>query len=170
MDFSKLGQGHRIAAGAGALLFIDLFLTWYSLNLSGAQDAQADSLGLDTGFSAWQAFDFNDILLAAVAIVAIGAAVQSAGLLTLPVRLSSILAPGAGLLLIWMLYRLINQPGPNNQVNNDFGAYIGFVLLALVAWGAFQAQNEPESVGPAAASSTPPPSAPPPAPPAPPAV
>jgi hypothetical protein len=150
LDFSKLGQGHRIAAGAGALLFIDLFLNWYSLNVSDVQEAQAKAAGVELpnfAVSGWTAFDFTDILLALVAVLAVAAALQSLGLLTLPVRLSSILLPAAGLMTLWLLYRLFQQPGPNDQVNNEYGAYIGFVLTALVAYGAMSAQSEPESVG-----------------------
>lgn len=167
MDFSRLGQGHRIAAGAGVLLLIDLWLSWYSISDDFLRSVGGSSIAVDTSASAWQAFDLTDILLAITALVAIAAAVQSLGLLRLPVRLSSVLVPLAGIMAVWVLYRLINQPEDNDLLNNEFGAYLGFLLTAAVAYGAYRAQAEPESVGPAAtaapaapAATTPPPAAP----------
>jgi hypothetical protein len=149
MDFSKLGQGHRIAAGAGLLLLIDLWLNWYKANAPDEILDRAESFGVDTAISAWQAFDLTDILLAIVALVAIAAAVQSLGLLRLPMRLSSVLLPAAGVMTLWVLYRILNQPGDNDFINVSYGAYLGLVLTGAVAYGAMKAQSEPEAVGPA---------------------
>lgn len=136
MDISKLGPGQRIAAGAAVLLFIDLFLSWYS----------AGAFGVSISADAWQVFSWTDLLLTLTVIVALGMAAQAIGLLSLPVRLSSVLLPLAGVMTLIVLYRLFNQPGPNKLVSNEFGAYLGFVLTALVAYGAFRAQGEQESV------------------------
>jgi hypothetical protein len=138
MDVNKLGPGQRIAAGVGVLLFIDLFLTWYSAN-TDLFDASA---------SAWDVFSFTDLLCALTAIVAVGVALQAMGVFTLPVKLSQILLPLAALTTLIVLYRLINQPGDNDAVNNDFGAYLGFVLAAAVTYGALRAQDETEPVAP----------------------
>jgi hypothetical protein len=148
MDFSKLGQGHRIAAGAGLLLLIDLWLSWYSIN-DDIIDAAGGAFGLDTTATAWQAFDLTDILLFITAIVAIAAAVQSLGLLRLPLRLSSVLLPLASVMTLWVIYRIINQPEDNKLVDVSYGAWLGLVFTAAVAYGAMKAQSEPEAVGPA---------------------
>lgn len=174
MDFNKIGRGHRIAAGAGLLLLIDLWLNWYSVNVPDDLLDRAKAAGVsipDTAVSAWQAFDFTDILLALVALLAIAAAVQASGLLTVPTRLSGILLPAAGLMTLWVLYRIINQPDDNSLVNVEFGAYLGLVLTAITAYGASIAQGETESVGPAdvkapSATTTTPSDPPPPPPPA----
>src|SRR4051812_49193583 len=75
MDFSRVGQGHRIAAGAAALLFIDLFLSWYSAYIPDQLLKQAKAAGVDvsdvgTKADAWLAFGFIDILLLILVVVA----------------------------------------------------------------------------------------------------
>lgn len=149
MDINKLSQGQRIAGAAGVLLFIDLFLSWYSAGNS------AFSVSID----AWQAFSWIDLLLAVTAGVAIGVAAQSMGVLKIPVNLSSVLLPLAAVATLIVLYRLINQPGPNDLISNEFGAYLGFVLTAAVAYGAFLGQGDQASTTPTTPTTT---SAPPP--------
>jgi len=163
MDFNMVRPGTRIAAIAGALLFIDLFLSWYSANTDA----------LDLSASGWEVFSYTDLLCAATAIVAIAAALQVMRVFTIPVRLSQILLPLAAITTIIVLYRLINQPGDNSAINNEFGAYLGFLLAAATTYGAFRAQSEEPAMTTTSAappstppSSTPPPAAPPPAPPA----
>lgn len=167
MDLNRLGQGHRIAAGAGVLLFIDLFLNWYSVSDEFTRGF------VNLSFSAWDAFDFTDLLLAVTALVAIAAAVQSLGVLRLPVRLSSVLLPLAGVMTLIVIYRIINQPSDNDAIDVSWGAWLGLVLTAAVAYGAMKAQSEPEAVGPAdvnTAAATPAATAPAPAAPAEPAA
>jgi hypothetical protein len=156
MDINRLSMGQRIAAGAGVLLFIDLFLDWYS----AGNDAFTVSI------SGWSVFSWVDLVCAAAAIVAVLAAVQAMGMVQIPAPLNMILLPLAAIATILVLYRLINQPGPNDLVNNEFGAYIGFVLAALMAYGA-ATSGDATPARPATTTSAPPPAAPPP--PAPPA-
>lgn len=136
MDVNKLGMGQRIAAGAAVLLFIDLFLDWYGAG---------EGIG-SIAVSAWTAFGFTDLLLMVTILVALALAAQAMGLMSLPVKLSTVLLPLAAVMTLIVLYRLINQPGPNEVVNNEFGAYIGFILTAAIAYGAYRAQNEHEDV------------------------
>lgn len=136
MDVKKLGPGQRIAAGAAVLLFIDLFLDWYS----------ASAGGFSVSANAWDAFGGTDFLLAAVCILALVMAAQAMGLLSLPVKLSDVLFPFAAVMALWVLYRLLNQPGPNDVLSNEFGAYLGFILTAAVAYGAMRARGEHEDV------------------------
>ena len=155
MDINKLSMGQRIAAGAGVLLFIDLFLDWYS--------AGNDVISVTA--SGWQAFSWVDLVCAAAAIVAVLAAVQAMGMVQIPTNLNMILLPLAAVATVLVLYRLINQPGPNDLISNEFGAYIGFVLAALVTYGAATAgDSQAVAPAPAAPAASPPP--PPPAPPA----
>ncbi len=151
MDFNKVRPGTRIAAIAGALLFIDLFLSWYSANTDA----------LDLSASGWEVFSYTDLLCALTAIVAIAAAMQAMGMFTIPVRLSQILLPLAALTTIIVLYRLINQPGDNGVINNEFGAYLGFLLAAATTYGAYLAQSEETVVTSAVPPAAPPPAAPP---------
>jgi hypothetical protein len=150
MDVNKLSMGQRIAAGAGVLLFIDLWLDWYS----AGNDAFSVSI------SAWQVFSWVDLLCAITAVVAVLVAVQAMGMINIPAPLSAILLPLAGITTLIVLYRLINQPGPNNLVSNEFGAYLGFLLAALTTYGALRSQGDAPAARP---TTTAPPTAPPPA-------
>jgi hypothetical protein len=87
-----------------------------------------------------------------------------------------------GLTTLIILWRIVNQPGDNDLVNVDYGAYIGLVLAGAMTYGAIQsgeglempARAAPAApAAPAAAGAgavgdpAPPPPAPDPAPPSP---
>jgi hypothetical protein len=163
MDVNKLSTGQKIAAVAGVLLFIDLWMSWYSVNLGGAEGAFAAAAGIDTSASAWQVFSYTDILLAITALVAVGAAVSVLTNTALPVNLWSVVGPLAGVMTLLVLYRIINQPGPNKLVNVEWGAYVGLVLVAGVAYGGWRAMSESPAGNPTTPAAAPPPPATPPA-------
>jgi hypothetical protein len=136
VDLTRLGTGHRIAAGAAVLLFIDSWLLdWYGVN------------GLDGGVSAWTAFSITDLLILLTVVVAIGAAVLHLqnldGATPIPPPLAVVGVAGYTTLII--LYRIVNEPHADNLIDVKFGAYLGFVLCALVAFGGFKALNEGSS-------------------------
>lgn len=149
MDVNKLSPGQRIAGAAGVLLFIDLFLSWYS----------AGNSSFSVSADAWEVFSWTDLLLAVTAVMAVLVAVQAMGMLKVPAPLSTILLPLAAVATLIVAYRLINQPGPNDLISNEFGAYLGFVLTAAVAYGAFLAQGDsaPTPPTPTTTSAPPPP-------------
>src|SRR5919198_262828 len=115
MDLSKLRTGARIAAVAAILLLLDLFLNWYSVDIGQAFGGFAAAAGVNTSLSAWEVFDFTDILLFAVvlatltllALEAFGSGVR------LPVPGSTIIAVLGGIATVWVLWRMINEPGPD---------------------------------------------------------
>jgi len=191
VDLNRLSRGEQIAGIAALLLLIDMFLNWYGANLNGAQSALADRVGIDTNVNAWQAFSTTDILIfitcvAALTMVGLTAMGRTSGM---PMSLPMVVAALGGLTTLVILYRIVNQPGPNDAINVDFGAYLGFVLAAALTYGAIQAGDGLESMrteagslaggaapAPAAATAAPagavgdpapPPPAPDPAPPAP---
>lgn len=141
MDVNKLGPGQRIAAGAAVLLLIDLWLDWYSVG----------AFGVTLGVNAWQAFGWTDLLMLVTIIVALAMAAQAMGMVSLPRRMAEILVPLAAAVTVIVLYRLINEPGPNEVVSVSFGAYLGLVLMAAITWGALRAQDEHETVAAPAA-------------------
>lgn len=173
MDFSKVGQGQRIAAIAGALLLIDLWMSWYSIdigNIPGATQALVDASGIDTSATAWQAFSYTDLLLAITAVIAVASAVvpASGAKLQLPVSLSTLTTGLGGVMTLLVLYRIINQPGQNDRISVEWGAYLGLLLVAAVAYGGMRSQGDPAPTTPTTTSAPPPP-APPTSPPPPPA-
>jgi hypothetical protein len=177
MDFGKLRTGELIAGISGVLLLIIMFLPWYGIG--GAIGEFASAAGVDTNANAWQAFDFIDLLLFLTAIAAIGfAALGASGRsVALPVAASVVVTVLGIVVALLVLYRIVNQPGPNDVVDLKFGAFLGFLITLGIAGGGFLAMaDEGTSLGDAARqaqggeTATPPAPAAPPAPPPPPAT
>ena len=145
MDVNRLSTGQKIAGAAGLLLFIDLWMSWYGVDVgSGAVGKLVAASGVDTTASGWQAFGMTDILLAITALIAIAMAVMAANgtRLELPVRLSTLTAGLGAVMTVIVLYRIINQPGPNDVITVQWGAYLGLVLVALVAYGGVRSMGD----------------------------
>src|SRR4051812_10086135 len=71
VDVNRLGRGEQIAGAAAVLLLIDMFLNWYSANISGALSAAANRFGVDTSVNAWQSFSTTDLLIFLTILVAL---------------------------------------------------------------------------------------------------
>jgi prepilin signal peptidase PulO-like enzyme (type II secretory pathway) len=139
-DHRRLRLGELVAGAAALLLFIDMFLKWYGFE--GENLARA--AGFSTTISAWRAFDFIDILLFLVVLVTIGLVVLSATARTpaLPVAASVIVTVLGLVAALFVLYRIVNQPGPNDFVNASYGAYLGLVLCLGIALGGYMAMRD----------------------------
>ena len=152
-----------------------MFLGWYGApeietGIPGLDvEGIAEAAGIDTSVSAWQAFDFIDIVLAVTIVVAVGLALMSAMAQTvaLPVAASSITA-GLGILsTLLVLYRVIDTP---YDLDRKFWLFVGLVLTAGIAYGGWRAMQEEGSsfggeadrVGGSGGSDEPPPPPPPP--------
>jgi hypothetical protein len=167
MDFSKLRTGELIAGVCGVLLLIVMFFSWYGIG--GAAGSILGAANIDTTVNAWKAFDFIDLVLFVTALVAIGAAVLAASgrSVALPVAASVVVTVLGIIVTLLVLYRIINQPGPNDVVDVKFGAYLGFLVCLGIAVGGFLAMADegatPGGGGGTAAAAPPPQPAPPPA-------
>lgn len=151
MDFSKLRTGELIAGICGVLLLIVMFISWYGVG--GSVGDFAEAAGVDTSVSAWGAFSYTDLILFITAAVAIGAGVLAATgrSVALPVAASVIVTILGILAALLVLYRIINQPGPNEVIDVRFGAYLGLLLCIGIAAGGFMAMSdEGTSLGDAA--------------------
>ena len=138
MDVNRLSRGEQIAGIAAVLLLIDMFLNWYGANLNDQLSQAAKRFGVDTHVNAWQAFSTTDILIfvaCVVTLVMVGVQVMGS---QVPVSLPMIAAALGGLTTLIILWRIVNQPGDNDLVNVDYGAYIGLVLAAAMTYGAIQ--------------------------------
>jgi drug/metabolite transporter (DMT)-like permease len=115
----RLRDGELIAGAGAVALLVALFLGWYS------------------GASAWQAFSVLDVVLALVALLALALVLAQATRESpsVPVALSVLTAVAGALATLFVLYRILNQPGPNDAVEVEAGAWIGLVAAALVAVG-----------------------------------
>ena len=119
-------RGGDVTAGlAGAALLASLFLDWYS------------------GLSAWQALSVLDVVLALLALVPFGLVATQAtrDSPSIPVAFS-VLAAVAGLLAtLLILYRIVNQPGPNDLVTVELGAWVGLAASVAVAAGGWRSMR-----------------------------
>jgi len=123
----RVRTGEIVAGAAGVVLLASMFLGWYSVG-----DREDD-------LSAWTAFGFVDVLLALVALLAIALALSEVvgrGP-ALPVALGVITTTLslAGALLA--LYRILNQPGPNDAIGVSAGAWLGLAAVIGVFLGAW---------------------------------
>jgi hypothetical protein len=126
----RLRDGEWIA-GAGALaLLASMFLHWYGLDLALLGDVTPEA-------TAWQAFDVLDIVLALLALVPLALVFTQATRQSpaIPVFFS-VMSVLAGLLAaLLILYRIVNQPGPNEIVTVQAGAWLGLLAALVIAGG-----------------------------------
>lgn len=163
MDTSRIGQGQMIAAIAAIVLFIVMFLSWYSFDsgLSDAQEEQAeaaielaeeqgvevpsgaqDALDDAASISAWDAFDLIKIVMLLTIAAAIALAVMTAmgSAVSLPVAMSAIVA-GLGILTtLLVLYRVIDPPAEG--LDRSYGVFLGLIASGAIAYGGWRAMEE----------------------------
>ncbi|MDX6674350.1 MAG: hypothetical protein QOH11_1768 [Solirubrobacteraceae bacterium] len=151
MDTTKLRLGELIAGVSAILLFIVMFFHWYGIKTGLSSQGSAifksvtgQSVGSTVGVSAWQIYSYTDLLLLLLIILAIGMVVLSATerSAAVPISMNAIVTAFGGLMTLIVLYRLINQPGPNDFVTVKFWGYVGLLLTAGIAVGAFLAMRD----------------------------
>jgi hypothetical protein len=136
MDFKKLTQGERIVLIAGVLLIIDLlFFPWHKITLGGL-------VGVDvtrTGIQSPNAFYGVVALLLTLVMVGVIIATRlaNANLPALPVSWGQVHLIAGCVVFGLLLIKLI--------VETDFlgfGAYLGVLLAAALAFGGFTVNKE----------------------------
>lgn len=105
-----------IAAGGGLLLFIALFLSWFG------------------GFSAWEVFDLSDIVLAAIALLAlaVGASIATGNAFDVPGGASATLS-AAGLIAFAMVATWFFE-----GEEREFGLFLALIGAIAIIVGALQ--------------------------------
>ena len=123
----RVRAGDVVAGVSGVLLLVSTFLNWYTVS------------GRDDGLTAWAAFGVVDLLVVLVALLGIALAVsQVVGRgPALPVALGVITTTLALAGTLLVLYRILNQPGPNDLISVEPGAYLGFLATLGVFLGAW---------------------------------
>jgi len=123
----RVRAGELVAGAAGVVLLAAMFLNWYSVS------SRDDSL------TAWEAFSVVDVLLAIVALLGIALALSEVigrGP-SLPVALGVVTTTLALAGTLLLAYRIINQPGPNDLISVEAGAYLGLLAGVGVFLGAW---------------------------------
>ncbi len=123
----RVRAGDVVAGVSGVLLLVSTFLNWYTVS------------GRDDGLTAWAAFGVVDLLVVLVALLGIALAVsQVVGRgPALPVALGVITTTLALAGTLLVLYRILNQPGPNDLIGVGIGAWIGLAACLGVFLGAW---------------------------------
>jgi len=138
-----------IAAIAALLLLIVMFIfTWFSVDLG-----DNGLFNVDTGWNAWQAFSWIDLVLFVTIIVAVGGALVTAAAtsVNIPVAVSAI-TTGLGILsFLLVLFRVISPPdfgaddfgfGDVVDTSRGIGVWLGLILTAAIAYGGWRAMEE----------------------------
>jgi len=128
----RLRPGEIVAGAAALLLLVSTFLEWYTVR------------GRTEGLSAWAAFTVVDVLVCLVALLGIALfASQIAGRgPSLPVALEVVTTTLALAATLLVLYRILNQPGPNEFVAAELGAFLGFVSALAIAAGGWTSMRD----------------------------
>jgi len=135
MDVSQLGQGAKIAGGAGIALLISLFLPWYGVEVSFGGISASENA------TAWEVFSFVDLVCFVAAAAAIAVAVLSMQnkAAALPVPPGQLLLGLGGFATLLVVYRLLNVPdgGVDSDavdIGRKFGLFVGLLAAAGVAY------------------------------------
>jgi hypothetical protein len=142
VELSRLRPGELIAAAGGVALLVVMFLEWYAAG--GTTKVAGRDITISVGFTAWEAFGITDILLALAALIAIGLAVLTATRRSpaLPVAASVITATTWILATLLVLYRILNQPGPNEFIEVKLPAFLGFLCVLAIAAGGWRSMRD----------------------------
>jgi hypothetical protein len=130
-DAARWTTADRIAGGATLVLFVSLFLPWFSVSAGFGSFSESSSMDALTAHGYLYL-----VLLLALALL--GYLVVSAGLASrpaLPLSHEQILGATAGLNLLLVLIGMLIMPGGGSslvKVSWDFGAFIG-LATAVVA-------------------------------------
>jgi carbon starvation protein CstA len=122
---SGLRDGEWIAGAGGLALIAAMFAHWYS------------------GASAWRAFSVLDVLLALLALVPLALVVLQATHTSpsLPVAFSVLTTLAGALATLLILYRIVNQPGPDDAADVQPGAWLGLAAAAVIAAGGWRSMR-----------------------------
>jgi hypothetical protein len=128
----RLRAGELGTGAAALLLLLATFLDWYTPPGGGE------------GLSAWGAFGVVDVLLGIVVLLGLAVLVfQIAGRgPALPVALEVLTTTLALVATLLVLYRILNQPGPNDALDVSAGAWLGLAAVAAVFLGAWLAMSD----------------------------
>jgi hypothetical protein len=145
----RLRDGEWIAGAGGVALLAALFLHWYGVSLEPLDQAlPPGTIGVLDIFqgaeaTAWQAFDVLDVVLALLALVPLGLVFTQATRRSpsIPVAFSVLTTLAGGLAALLILYRIVNQPGPNDLVTVEAGAWLGLLAALVIAGGGWRSMR-----------------------------
>jgi hypothetical protein len=134
VDFKRLGRGDIVAASGGLLLFLSLFLPWFTVS-----DVKENICGPGTDCSAFETFSILDILLVMGAFapwILVWIVIRGHELSWPPGEVTMIVGAVAGTLILYN--GIVDQAGTNQEfVTLGVGWYLGLLgSLLIIAGGA----------------------------------
>lgn len=145
MDADRLSTGEKIAGASAVLLFLFMFLDWFTVNISGGEGL----VSFSAGGSAWDVFSWIDLFLMLTVIVAVAVAVirLSDAVVEPPFSINAAVAILGGLSVLLVVYRIIDPPIdtgglPGVDVGRSIGVYLGLLASAGIAYGGYRAMQE----------------------------
>ena len=144
-----------ISSIGGIVLFISVFLDWYSASVS-ASGVNLSGLGsASASVSGWHATDLAKLVALLAVIAVAGWAVELfATDITLPVRAWQIAGGAGALAVLLVLYRMISKPGGAHSeafsfqsatihldISNAFGIYLALLAAVATVVGAVMAMR-----------------------------
>jgi hypothetical protein len=148
MDVDRLSTGEKIAGLSAILLFIFMFLNWYSVEVSG--NAGGFTVSASEGGSAWEAFSLIDLILMLTVIVTVAAVAirLSDAMVEPPVSLTAVITALGGLSVLLIIYRILDTPdagsfpGVSVDVSPSIGIFLGLIAAAGITYGGYRAMQE----------------------------
>jgi uncharacterized membrane protein len=143
----RLRDGEWIAGAGGLALLAAMFLHWYGVAIPAVVPLGRGAVAfapLDAPeATAWQAFDVLDIVLALLALVPLALVFTQATRRSpsIPVAFSVFTTLAGALAALLILYRIVNQPGPNDIVEVEAGAWLGLVAALIIAAGGWRSMR-----------------------------
>jgi hypothetical protein len=146
VDFSRLGRGDIVAAGGGLLLFISMFLPWFSVDAGPPANENVCGAGQDScsGFDTFRLF--TALIIPGMDFLMVGAAIAPWILVWIVIRGHRLSWPAGEVTMIvgaiaatLILYNgIVDRPGDTREfVSLDIGWYLALLgALGIVAGGA----------------------------------
>jgi hypothetical protein len=134
VDFNKLSKGERIVAGAGLLLVIDLlFLPWHHITVRGLLSASRTGVQSPNSFYGVLALLLALVMVAQVVV----SKLTAAKLPDIPVPWAQVhLIAGIAVFALLLLKLLVETS------YLGFGAFLGLIFSAALAFGGFTVSQE----------------------------
>lgn len=140
MDIDKLSTGEKIAGISAVLLFIFMFLDWFSVSVGNGFIPVASG-------NAWDWLDVIPIILLLAIVVAVGVAVVrlTDAVFEPAISMNAVVAVLGAISFLLILYRIISPPDSGFSeidVSPAVGIFLSLVAAAGVAYGGYQAMQE----------------------------
>jgi hypothetical protein len=133
-DPASVSRATWIAAGGALILFISVFLSWYSASGSiGGISYSVSQNGWDTGALGK--------LVALLAVIALAALVIELFVpsVTLPLPSSLIVIGAAAVAFLFILIKLVDEP---NGAGLAYGIFVALIAAAVTAYGGYAKMSE----------------------------